>query len=67
MAQAGTIAGIAYAAVCGAVAHLGAVVATCTAAKASIAFITGGAAFSGTCVGYGVTADAIMNVQHLVD
>ena len=62
MVEACAVARITSAAVSGAVTHLGAVIATCSAAKTSIALITGGAAFSGTCVSHGVTADAIMNV-----
>ena len=65
--EAGTIAGIAYAAICGAVTHFVAVVAACTAAQAGIAFIARRAAFSGTCVGNRVAGDAVVYIKHFVD
>ena len=65
--EAGTIAGIAYAAVCRAVAHLGAVVAARAAAHASIALIACAAAFSSTGIGHGVAGDAVVHIKHLVD
>ena len=67
MTEAGTVAGIADAAVGGAVAHLVAVVAACTAAQAGIAFIARCAAFSGACVGNRVAGDAVVYIKHFVD
>ena len=67
MTQAGTIAGVARAAVCGAVAHFGVVVTTGTAAHAGIALIARRAAFPSPCVGYGIAGNAVVNIKHFVD
>ena len=67
MAEAGTIAGIARAAVCGAVAHAGVVVAAGTAANASVALVARRAAFARTGVGHSIAGNAVVYIQHFVD